>query len=283
MDLPGKVFVVTGGGNGIGREVVLALCARGATVVAVDLSEQGLTETVELAGESANLSTVTLSVTDRDAVEALPSQVIDAHGHVDGVINVAGIIQRFVPFSALSYEEMTRVMDVNFWGVANMCKAFLPHLSARPEATLVNVSSMGAFVPVPGQSVYGASKAAVELLTSGLYAELRNTEVTVIGVYPGGVSTGIAENSGATIPGRDTAAAESAASLTSAPDAARQIVEAVEKGRARVRIGRDARLLDRLARLMPQRATELVARRMSSLLDHDGTGGDATHDRTDAA
>ena len=120
---------------------------------------------------------------------------------------------------------------------------------------------------MPGQSVYGASKAAVMLLTEALYAELRDTTVSVTVVFPGGVATHIAENSGASIPGRSADAADSAGSLTTAPDAARQIIEkGVEKGHFRVVIGKDAIMLDRLSRLSPRRATELIAKKMESLL-----------------
>jgi NAD(P)-dependent dehydrogenase (short-subunit alcohol dehydrogenase family) len=72
----------------------------------------------------------------------------------------------------------------NFWGTVNTTKAFLPLLLARPSATLVNVSSMGALVPVPGQSAYGASKAAVKLFTEGLHAELHDSNVKVTVVFP---------------------------------------------------------------------------------------------------
>ncbi len=266
MDVSGKVFVVTGGGNGIGREVVLGLLARGARVAAVDLSAEGLAETATLAAADERLSTHRVDISDRAVVDALPTAVIAAHGHVDGLLNVAGVIQPFVPFADLEHRQIEKVMAVNFWGVVHMTRAFLSHLTDRREAALVNVSSMGAFVPVPGQSVYGASKAAVMLLTEGLYAELRGTSVAVTVVFPGGVATHIAENSGASIPGRDADAATAAGSLTTPADAARQIIEAVEKGSFRVVIGRDARALDLLARLSPRRATDLVAKKMASLL-----------------
>ncbi len=267
MLIKDRVFVVTGGGNGIGREVVLGLLARGGRVAAVDLSETGLSETAALAGAAGDrLTTHPLNITDRAAVEKLPSEVEAAHGQVDGVINVAGIVQRFARVHDLGYEDIERVMAVNFWGVVNMTKAFLPALLQRPQASLVNVSSMGALVPVPGQSAYGASKAAVKLLTEGLYAELRGTPVAVTVVFPGGVGTNILANSGVNIANRTTQSS-GAQKTTSPADAGRQIVEAVEKGSFRVRIGGDARLLDRLSRLMPQRATALIANKMKGLLD----------------
>lgn len=268
MQVSGNVFAVTGGGDGIGRAVVLELLERGARVAALDLREEGLAETVRLAGAPADrLSTHVVDVSDAARVEAVAREVLAAHGAVDGLLNVAGIIQRFVPFTELALADIEKVMAVNFWGVVHTTRAFLPHLATRPEAALVNVSSMGAFVPVPGQTVYGASKAAVMLFTEGLYAELRGTPVAVTVVFPGGVATHITENSGVAIPGADRAAAsEGARAMTSAPDAARQVVDGMAGGAFRVVIGKDARMLDRLARFIPRRATDLVAKRMASLL-----------------
>lgn len=267
MRVAGKVFVVTGGGNGIGREVVLGLLARGGRVAAVDLSEAGLAETEGLAKSAGDrLTTHVLNITDRPAVEKLPDAVIAAHGQVDGLVNVAGIVQRFVRVQDLGYDEIERVMAVNFWGVVNMAKAFLPVLLARGEASLVNVSSMGALAPVPGQSMYGASKAAVKLFTEALSAELRGTNVAVTVVFPGGVATNILGNSGVSM-ARRAGSSGTRSKLTTPEDAGRQIVEAIEKGSYRVRIGGDARMLDRLSRLMPERATGLIADKMKSLLD----------------
>jgi len=267
MQIADRVFVVTGAGNGIGREVVLALLRRGGRVAAVDLSERGLAETATLAAAAdGRLTTHVLDITDRPAVEKLPDEVIAAHGQVDGLLNVAGIVQRFARVHELSFEEIERVLAVNFWGVLTMSKVFLPALLARPEAGLVNVSSMGALVPVPGQGAYGASKAAVKLLTEGLYAELRGTSVAVTVVFPGGVGTNILANSGVSRGGGSEKSTGTGSKLTSAEEAGRQICEAVSKGSYRVRIGGDARMLDRLSRLMPQRATALIADRMKSLL-----------------
>jgi len=266
MQIPAKVFVVTGAGNGIGREVALQLLGRGAKVAAVDLSEEGLATTREAAASYGDrLSTHTLSVADRAAVEALPDAVVAAHGHVDGVLNIAGIIQRFVHVEDLSFDEIERVMNVNFYGTLNMDKVFLPLLKQRPEAVLLNVSSMGGLVPVPGQGAYGASKAAVKLLTETLYAELQGTSVSVIEVFPGGVGTDIAGNSGVDVAAL-AAKAGKTPKVTSVEDAGRIIVEAVADGRFRVLIGNDAKMLDRLSRIAPRRAITTVADQMKKLL-----------------
>ncbi len=151
-------------------------------------------------------------------------------------------------------------MNVNFWGVANMLRAFLPHLMSRPSAAIVNVSSMGAFIPVPGQTIYGASKSAVKLLTEGLHAELRGTNVGVTVIFPGGVATSITENSGVTAPA--VAGANTGKMTPTTPsEAAQVIVTAMEKGSYRATIGPDARRMDWVTRLVPERAMAMIAAR----------------------
>lgn len=267
MDLTDKVFVVTGGGNGMGREVVLGLLARGARVAAVDLNADGLAETAKRAtAREGRLTTHVINVSDRAAVLALPDAVIKAQGQVDGLLNVAGIIQPFVKIAELDFDAIERVMNVNFWGVVNMTKAFLPHLLARPASALLNVSSMGGFLPVPGQAAYGASKAAVKLFTEALFAETRGTSLAVTVVFPGGVGTNISQNSGVTIQNMDNLAAGKTPKMTSPAEAGQQIIEALEKGSYRVLIGGDAKFLDRFSRLSPRRATLFIANQLKVLL-----------------
>ena len=266
MHIAGNVFVVTGAGNGIAREVTLQLLRKGARVAAVDLSEPALAETAALAGTTAaRLTTHVLSVADRAAVEALPDAVVAAHGRVDGLLNIAGIIQRFVHVEDLSVEEIEKVMAVNFWGTLYFRKAFLPALKLRPAASIVNVSSMGGLVPVPGQGAYGASKAAVKLLTETLYAELQGSKVAVTVVFPGGIGTDITKNSGVEVPGMAEAGGK-APKVTPVDEAGRQIVEAIEKGTFRVLIGSDVRTIDAIARVSPRRAILLIADQMKKLL-----------------
>ncbi|MDE0546694.1 SDR family oxidoreductase [Microbacterium sp. C7(2022)] len=265
MNIAGKTFVVTGAGNGIGREVTLQLLGAGASVAGVDLNAEGLEKTAALAAAGERFSAHTVNITDRDAVEALPSAVAEAHGPADGVINVAGVIQKFVKVDDLPYSEIEKVMNVNFWGTMNMVKSFLPVLTSRPEAALVNVASMGAYAPVPGQAVYGASKAAVKVLTEALYAELLDTSVAVTIIFPGAIGTDIAANSGVALSGGSQ---DAPAYKTTPPStAAAVIVDAVIKGKYRATIGSDAAAMDKLSRLSPKRATTLIAKQMGALLN----------------
>ena len=268
MRVSGKVVVVTGGGNGIGRQVVLALLGRGATVAAVDLSAEGLAETAQLAGDGAALSVHAVDITDRAAVLALPAEVIGRHGQVDGLVNVAGIIQPFVRINDLEFAAIERVMNVNFWGTLNMAKAFLPALLARPEGHIANVSSMGAYAPVPGQSIYGASKAAVKLMSEGLYAELLDTNVGVTIVFPGATATNIAGNSGIDMHGMT--AESSSFKMADPGEAARLIVDGIERNQYHVFAGKDARMMDRIARYLPNRVAKIIHKRMAALLASTG-------------
>jgi short-subunit dehydrogenase len=266
MQLRNAVVVVTGAGNGIGRQLVVALIARGAKVAGVDISEKGLQATAALV-PGPSFAAFPLSITDRQAVQALPARVEAALGPADALINCAGIIQPFVKVAELDFETIERVFDVNWKGTLYMTKAFLPGFLKRPRAHVVNVSSMGGFLPVPGQSAYGASKAAVKLFTEGLWAELQGTPVSVTLVFPGAIGTEIASNSGVTIPGSHDAGAKGG-QTTPADEAARQILDAMERDEYRALIGKDAQFLDRFVRLAPKRATAFIASKMQHLLAH---------------
>lgn len=267
MKTQGKVFVVTGGGNGMGRELVLQLLKKGARVAAVDINKSSLDETATLAAaQQSQLSTHIVDITDRAAVSALPDAVIKAHGAVDGIINNAGIIQRFVRVKDLEIKEIERVINVNFWGTVYMVKAFLPHLITRPEAHIVNVSSMGSYLPVPGQTAYGASKAAVNTLTDGLHSELMGTNVHVTTIYPGAIETGITINSGVAMPTDPEHTKRSNMKMTSASEAARLIINGIESDGYHVMVGPDAKLMNFLVRIAPKQAAKFIYSQMRELL-----------------
>ena len=268
MKVQGKTFVVTGGGNGIGREVVLLLLNKGARVAALDLSSEGLKETSRLAA-SEKLTTHEVNIADLAQVEAAKVSINSSHGMVDGVINVAGIIQPFVRVNDLTFEQIRKVVDVNFYGLLYVTKTFLPELISRHEAHIANISSMGGFVPVPGQSIYGATKAAVKLLTEGLHSELQNTNVRVTTVFPGAIATNIAVNSGIMtkeMMQQMAASSDSKRKSTSAPDAAKAIIDGIENQKFHVLIGQDAKTMYVLSRLMPERAANLIYKNMKDLL-----------------
>lgn len=263
MKVKNKVIVVTGGGNGLGRALVLHLLELGAKVVAVDINDEALKETAKLAADkSADLSCHNLNITEREKVHAFPEQLIAAHGRVDGIINNAGIIQPFIKVNELDYKQIERVMNINFYGSLYMVKAFLPYLLKRPEAHIVNISSLGGFIPFPGQTIYGASKAALKLMTEGLYAELKETGVKVTIVHPGAMKTGIMDNSGLKSAAEETSSKSD--KTLSATEAAKKVIRAMEKDKFRAMVGKDAVMLDILYRINPRKAVDLIIKKMGS-------------------
>lgn len=264
MKLQDKIAVITGAGSGIGREVAWQALHRGARVAALDLRADALDAMAAQAGAGERLSTHVANVADRDRINAVVDEVVAHHGTVDAVINVAGIIQPFVRVADLDYGAIERVLDVNLYGTMHVVKAFLPILQQRPEAHIANVSSMGGFLPVPGQAIYGASKAAVKLLTEALYAELLETPIGVSVILPGAIATDVAKNSGVTMEDSDATRAEHR--TTSAPEAGRMILDGIERGRLYVHIGSDARLMHWMVRLAPRRAIHLIQKQMKQLL-----------------
>lgn len=269
MQIAGKVFVVTGAGNGMGREVALEILRRGGKVAGVDLNGKWLEETKSIAGSSAeNFSAHEANLTDRDRVLALPAEIKKNWGQIDGLVNVAGIIQPFVKVNELDFASIDKVMAVNFFGLVNMVKAFLPELLARPEAHLLNVSSMGSYAPVPGQTLYGASKAAVNQLTEGLRSELMETNIGITLVWPGAIGTNISANSGVSFgSGELTEAQKKAAAKVVAPaEAGKQMVDAIANNKKRITIGSDASMMRRLVDWNQDFASKLIYKNMKSLL-----------------
>ena len=267
MKLNGKVVVITGAGNGMGRQMTLEALSRGASVFGVDLKEEALQETAKLAGSGAKFAYGVANIADRERVAQLPTEVETALGAVDILVNNAGIIQPFVRVNDLDFKDIDRVMAVNFNGPVNMVKAFLPHLLKRSAAQIANVSSMGAYAPVPGQTIYGASKAAVELFTQGLRSELFDSNVKVTLIYPGAINTNIAGNSGIKMElpaGADASAMQQ--KTTPVETAGKIMINAIENELPRAFVGSDAAMLDKIARLMPVRVASIIYKQMKDLL-----------------
>ena len=264
MDLKDKVMVVTGAGNGLGRQLTLLLLERQARVAAVDIREDSLKETLGLAGSSApRLSLHRADVANGQDIARVTAEVLGRYGYVDGLINNARIIHAFKPITDLDVDVLRRMIDVNLYGTVNFTKSFLPSLLGRPAARIINVSSMGGLFAFPGQAFYGASKAAVKLFTEGLYAELKGTSVGVTLVVPGAINTGITKNCNAHNEKFDRASKYF--SGTEPRAAARRIVEAIKRDRFKVNIGADATVLATLYRLS-QRLTILLMRQAMNLV-----------------
>ncbi len=261
-EFAGRVAVVTGAGSGIGRALAVALVQRGARLALSDVDEQGLAETARLVGTGHRADP--LDVTDRAAVLAYADAVGAAFGHVNQVYNNAGVGFAGEVLDS-SFDDIERVVNIDFWGVVNGTKAFLPHLIASGDGHVVNISSLFGLLSVPGQSAYNAAKFAVRGFTESLRQEmlLSGHVVRVTCVHPGGIKTNIARNATRSARYADGKALErfERVALRMPPaKAAHVILAGVARNRARVLVGTDAKALDLLVRLTGSGYQQAVAR-----------------------
>jgi NADP-dependent 3-hydroxy acid dehydrogenase YdfG len=250
----GKVVVVTGAGSGIGQALATELGRSGAKVAISDVDTEGLAVTEErLKAIGAPVKSDRLDVTEREAFELYADTVKQHFGKVNQIYNNAGIAYTG-DIEVTQYKDIERVMDVDFWGVVNGTKAFLPHLIESGDGHVVNVSSLFGIFSVPGQAAYNAAKFAVRGFTEALRQEMAMAKhpVKVTTVHPGGVKTAIARNMTAAegIDIKDLANTFDKKLAGTTPEkAATIILDAVRKNKARVLVGPDAKALDLIVRL----------------------------------
>ena len=258
----GMVAVITGAGGGIGRCVARALAEKGCDLALVDIDLNALQESHAAVSEfGGNTTCHVVDITSHEAVEAMAKEVLEQHGKVNILDNNAGItIQK--SFETHTLADWDRVIGINLMGVIYGCQAFLPALkeAAKNEgAHIVNMSSMAGFLGLPNQATYSLTKAAVKTLSETLYAELYKDNIGVTSVHPGMIKTKMIL---ATLEDSDDIkSAEKSYKMVEkmgipAEYAAERIVTAIEKGRVRIRIGKDAVILDILKRLLPNTITK---------------------------
>lgn len=263
--LNGKVAVITGAGSGIGRALAEQLAREGCALALADIHQENLESlAAELRLAGVKVSCHVLDVAQRAAVYAFADEVLAHHDGAQIIINNAGVaVSQTV--ADLTYDDFEWLMGINFWGVVYGTKAFLPHLLQKNDGHIVNISSIFGIIGVPTQSAYNASKFAVRGFTEALRQELAGTRVSATCVHPGGIKTNIARSARFY---RDMAgnrdAARSAAQFdklarTTPEEAARVIIDGIKRKQPRVLIGADARLLDRLQRLLPVGYTRILA------------------------
>ena len=254
----GRTAVVTGAGGEIGRAIALRLARDGARMLAVDVDAAGLSGVAERARRrGVAASEHRLDVADEGAVAAFPAAVLAEHGRVRVLVNNAGVALggRFEQTDPVDFEWL---FSINFWGVVRMTRAFLPVLRREPGAAqVVNLSSVFGIVAPPGQAAYAASKFAVRGFSEAMRHELEaeGARIGVTVVLPGGVRTAIAANArrGGMDEAERAAQAELWERLLRLPSeaAAERIARGIERREKRVLVGRDARQVALVQRLLP--------------------------------
>lgn len=269
-ELTGRPVVITGAASGIGRSLAQHLSGLGSPVAIADIDADGLKQTA-----ASLTSPVLIRVLDvRDAAdqrkfadevrEWLPAPLAAVFNNAG--VAVASSVLDSVP------EDDDWLHEINFHGVVNGTRAFLPILVEQNEGAIVNTSSVFGLLGMPNQSAYCAAKFAVRGYTDALRQELRGTGVSAVNVHPGGITTNIARNArvrkdpegrGRT---QEQMAAEFEAMTMTSPDKAAEIIHrGVERGKARILVGPDAYLFDALARIAPTRYYAVIDRLQSRL------------------
>jgi NAD(P)-dependent dehydrogenase (short-subunit alcohol dehydrogenase family) len=264
VEIDGRTAFVSGAASGIGRAVAQRLASHGCPMAIADQDEDGLQQTAELIG--GPVLARKLDVRDRQAQLAFAAEVADwAPVPLGMVFNNAGVATS-QSIADGSVEDDEWVEQINFGGVVNGVRAFLPILLRQNSGVIVNTSSVFGLVGIPYQSAYCASKFAVRGFTESLRHELRGTGVRAVTVHPGGIKTNIARNARyhahplrPDISHEEASRQFDAMARTTPARAARIIHEGVVAGRSRILVGPDAYLFDVLARLAPTRYFDVLA------------------------
>jgi NADP-dependent 3-hydroxy acid dehydrogenase YdfG len=260
----GKVAAITGAGSGIGRALAIELARRGAKLALSDIDTEGLSETVrQCEALGAEVKQDRLNVAEREAVLLYADEVKAHFGKVNQIYNNAGIAHHG-DVETLAFKDIDRIMDVDFYGVVNGTKAFLPHLIESGDGHVVNISSLFGIIAIPGQSAYNAAKFAVRGFTEALRQEMliNKHPVKVTCVHPGGIKTSVARSATVNEGADQQSFAEyfdRKLAIHTPEYAATTILKAVEQGNGRVLIGYEAKALDFLVRATGSWYQRLVA------------------------
>lgn len=261
-NLDGKTAIITGAGSGIGRALALELNREGCQVVLADIDPGSLEETRSLLNGSAQVAV--LDVSNRKQVEAFANKIL-RDTKIDILINNAGVAS-FGGITKVKYETFEWLMSINFWGAVYMTKSFLPHLLARPQSHLVNVSSAFGLVGIPNQVAYCSSKFALRGFTESLRQECRGTPLAVTLVFPGGIRTNIARSARSDVKMKKMEREENVQRfeglLNIPPEKAAQVIlQGIKRNAPRVLVGSGARMMDLLARIFPATYDAVIAAR----------------------
>ena len=251
--LKDRVAVVTGAGSGIGRATAIELAREGCDLAISDVNEAGLAQTAEaIRALGRRACSHRVDVSDKERMRRYADEVVAEYGRVNVLINNAGVTVT-AEFQDHSLEDFEWLIGINFWGVVYGCKFFLPHLKQAGEGHIVNLSSVFGFAGFPAQSSYCASKFAVRGFSESLWVELREHNIGVTSIHPGGVRTNIAKSARSAGPAelQNTAEDIIARAAVTPERCARLIVKAIKKNKMRQLVAVESHALDWLKRVSP--------------------------------
>lgn len=265
----GSAAAITGAASGIGRALALELAARGCDLALADLDSAGLESVAkEIAVAHPRRVTIrTVDVADPGQIQDFALAAIADFPSLNLLFNNAGVAL-LGQFDEFDQAQMAWLMDINFWGVVRGTRAFLAHLRSRPQAHIINISSIFGIIAPAGQSAYAASKFAVRGFSEALRHELAVNKSTVrlSVVHPGGVKTNIARKARTGTELRESVSMDEVGdrfermARTTPSAAAQRIIRGIERNEPRILIGGDARILDVLQRLKPATYWALLSR-----------------------
>jgi short-subunit dehydrogenase len=272
MTLLRGAAAITGAASGIGRALAIELANRGCDLALADRDEAGLKTLAAEIGTARKVSVHRVDVSEPGDIAQFATDAIAAHPTLNILVNNAGVAL-LGQFEEIDQAQMDWLFDINFWGVVHGTRAFLPHLKTRPEAHIVNLSSIFGIIAPPGQAAYAAAKFAVRGFSESVRHELAvaGSPVKLSVVHPGGVATSIARSSRTGTGVTDNARRAQMidrfenAAKTTPKDAALRIIKGIEKNQPRILIGNDARFMDLLQRFRPGTYWAPLQRRLEKM------------------
>ncbi len=264
-EINNSLFIITGAGSGIGQALTLKAITEGARVIAADINEAGLDETIRQANGKAEK--YILDVANPEQIKAFAADILQKHPNETIIlVNNAGVGLASGNFTETPLEDFEWLMNINLYGVVRLTKAFLPHLLQQNKGHIVNVSSVYGLAGMPTNSAYSTAKFGVKGFTDVLKAELLGTNVKVSSVHPGGIKTNIARNSrisatqNVELAKKTMAKFEKVALKMPASEAADVIIKGIKKDASRILIGSDAKALDWIVRIFPNTYHKIIAK-----------------------
>jgi short-subunit dehydrogenase len=252
MEIRGKKVLITGAAGGIGKALSIEVARKGGDLFLCDIDEQGLRETkkiIDTIGQQC--MTMVVDVSNSEQVKEMVAKVLDAYGHIDVLINNAGVTL-LGEVRDYNLEDWARIMGINLWGPIYAVYYILPHMVERRAGHIVNVASAGGLISLPGNGAYCTTKFGIVGFSEVLRSELKRCGVGVTLVCPGGVDTAFEKHGSVKGWTRFSPGTFVKGTKRKPEDVAGKIVRAIQKNKFLAIIGPEARLFYLVKRFFPR-------------------------------